>query len=171
MSCTLILIRHGIAEDPQSGMSDTDRELTADGVRKMTRAARGLRRLGVRPDAILSSPLRRAEQTAARLQRVLCPDTPVEIYTPLAPDHDPADALRGLIAYQAARQLVLVGHQPDMGELASFLVSGSATQVVFDFKKGTAVAITVSALPPRSPGLLEWFLTPKLQRTLGRPRR
>lgn len=167
MTCTLYLVRHGIAEDAGPGVGDAERALTAEGARKMTEIAHGLRTLEVKPDLILSSPLRRAEQTADRLCSVLSPDSAVEIYPLLAPGHAPADLLKGLAAHRSAQALVLVGHQPDMGELASFLVSGSATQVPFDFKKGAIAAIEVSALPPRTVGLLRWFAPPKLLRALA----
>ena len=64
MSSVIYLMRHGIAADPAPGMSDADRALTPDGVRKTVRVAAGLAKLGVKPDVILSSPLRRAEETA-----------------------------------------------------------------------------------------------------------
>lgn len=168
MGCTLYLVRHGVAVDAGPGISDAERALTPEGGRKMTRAAIGLHRLGVRPDVILSSPLRRAEQTAERLRSVLTPDTAVEIFAPLAPGHEPLDVLKTLATYRGSQHIVLVGHQPDMGELAAYLVSGSSTLVTFDFKKGAVAAIAVTALPPRSPGLLRWFMTSKQLRALAR---
>ncbi len=168
MSCTLYLVRHGIAVDAGPGVRDADRALTPEGARKMTRAAFGLRRLGVLPDAILASPLCRAEQTAERLCRVLSPDSAVEIYAALAPGHAPIETLRGLLTHRGSRQLILVGHQPDMGELASYLLSGSTALVPFDFKRGAVAAIAVSALPPRPAGILRWFMTSKQLRALGR---
>lgn len=172
MSCVLYLVRHGIAFDAAPGTRDFDRELTPQGARRITRAARGLRRLGVRPDAILSSPLRRTVQTAERLQKVLCPSTAVEIFNPLAPGHNPADTLSGLSALRGATAVMLVGHQPDMGELAGYLLSHGGTSVWFEFKKGAVAAIEVSALPPRSPGILHWFMTSRHLRAIAssRPR-
>jgi phosphohistidine phosphatase len=68
----LYLVRHGIAE-VASATSDADRRLTAEGTRKLHAAALGLQRLGVVPDLVLSSPLRRAEETAQQLAAVLAP--------------------------------------------------------------------------------------------------
>ena len=168
MTCTVLLVRHGIAIDAGPGVADADRALTPAGARKMTAIARGLRRLGVRPDAIVSSPLLRAQQTAERLQQVLLPDQEVEIYAALAPGNDPSDTVKGLAAYRGARQLVLVGHQPDMGELAAYLLTGSTALVAFEFKKGAVAAIDVPSLPPRSAGLLRWFLAPRHLRAIAR---
>jgi len=168
MSCTLYLVRHGIADDPTDGMSDADRALTSAGARKMTSAARGLRQLGIVPDLVLSSPLRRAEETAALLARVLVPKRTVEIYPPLAPGHTTAEIIKGLHAYRRARNVVLVGHQPGLGDLASHLLTGSDSLLPLPFKKGGAAAIEVDALPPRAAGALAWFVTPKQLRAMGR---
>jgi len=170
MSVVLYLVRHGIAFDAAPGMRDFDRELTPQGARRITRAAHGLRRLGVRPDAVLASPLPRAVQTAERLQKVLCPNTAVEIYNALAPGHGPVDTMRGLSAVRGASAVMLVGHQPDMGELAGYLLSHGGTSVWFEFKKGAVAAIEVSALPPRSPGILRWFMTSRHLRAIASPR-
>lgn len=171
MSRTIYLMRHGIAGPPPAGMGDPDRRLTPDGERKMHGIAIGLKRLGIVPDAVLSSPLRRAEETAALVAAVLAPDVAVEIHLRLAPGHAPADVISGLHRYRAAQHLLLVGHQPDLGQLASHLLTGSSGLLGLDFKKGGTAAIEVTSLPPRSAGALLWFLTPKQLRAVGRGKR
>lgn len=168
MSCTIYLVRHGIAAQASANTHDSDRALTAEGTRKMTRAAIGLKRLGIVPDVVLSSPLRRAQETAALLATTLAPDVEVEIYQPLAPGTTPAELLRALQPYRAARHLMLVGHQPDLGQLASHLLAGSPKLAPLPFKKGAVAAIEVPSVPPRASGILRWFLTPKHLRALGR---
>jgi phosphohistidine phosphatase len=84
MSVVVYIMRHGIAADPAPGMSDVDRALTAEGVRKTERVAVGLQRIGVKPDVILSSPLRRAEETARLVADVLRPSASIELFPPLA---------------------------------------------------------------------------------------
>jgi phosphohistidine phosphatase len=167
MACTLYLVRHGIAAPARPNMVDADRALTEEGTRKTTRVAHGLRVLKVRPEAILSSPLRRAQETAEIIGAVLAPKVLVEICPPLAFGHEPREVVRSLRAHRGAEQVMLVGHQPDMGELASFLLSGSSNLVRLLFKKAAAAAITVPSLPPRSAGVLEWFLTPTQLKLIG----
>jgi phosphohistidine phosphatase len=168
MSCVIYLVRHGIAGPASATVTDANRSLTADGTRKMARVAAGLKRLGVAPDAVLSSPLRRAEETAAVLARVLAPQRDVEIYPPLAPGHEPANVLNGLTAHRRANSLMLVGHQPALGELASYLITASSELAALPLKKGGVAAVRVAAVPPRAAGTLEWFLTPKQLRAIGR---
>ena len=133
----------------------------------MHRIAAGLKRLDVVPDVVLSSPLRRAEETAVVLVGVLAPTLSVEIYPLLAPGHESAEVLKGLRPYRAAQALVLAGHQPDMGLLASHLLTGSSNLAPLPFRKGAVAAIGVDAVPPRAPGELLWFMTPKQLRAIG----
>jgi len=136
----------------------------------MARAAQGLKRLGIVPDVVLSSPLSRAQETAQIVARALAPDLPVQIYPALAPGHAPTEVLSGLRAHAAATHLVLVGHQPDLGVLASHLLTGSSGLAPLPFKKGGVAAFAVAALPPRRHAVLQWFLTPKQLRAIGRRR-
>jgi phosphohistidine phosphatase len=163
----IYLMRHGIAAEPSRGVADADRALTAEGVRKTQRVAEGLRALDVRPDAILSSPLRRADETARIACQVLTPEASILLTPVLAGGVPPADIIRGLGAPRAARQVLLVGHQPDLGDLASFLITGSADLAPLPFKKAAVAAIEVGSLPPRSTGLLHWFLTPGQLRAIA----
>jgi phosphohistidine phosphatase len=167
MSCVIYLVRHAIAGPAEAGMSDGDRALTRDGERKMRGVAAGLKRLGVAPDVVLSSPLRRALETAAVVVDVLAPKVSVEIYPPLAPGHEAVEVLTGLRRHRAARELVLVGHEPGMGLLASHVLTGSAHLTPLPFKKGAVAAIRVDALPPRAAGELLWFMTSKQLRAVA----
>jgi phosphohistidine phosphatase len=171
MSRTIYLVRHAIAALASADTHDSDRPLTAEGTRKMTRAALGLKRLGVVPDIVLSSPLRRAQETAALLASTLASDLAVEIYRPLAPGTAPAELLRSLRPYRTVQHVMLVGHQPDIGGLASHLLTGSAGLAPLPFKKGAVAAIEVASLPPRANGVLRWFLTPKQLRAIAGTRR
>lgn len=167
MAHLLCLFRHGIAEDPSPSLSDSDRALTEEGARKTALAAAGLRALGLSPDVILSSPLRRALETAEIVARTLGAKGAVRLEERLA-GGDPEEILRGLRAHRDARSLLLVGHEPSLGMLASTLLTGSPGLLRLQFKKAGAAAIAVGALPPRAPGELLWFLAPAQLRALGR---
>jgi phosphohistidine phosphatase len=170
MSVVVYIMRHGIAAEPAPEMSDADRALTAEGVRKTERVAVGLQRIGVKPDVILSSPLRRAEETARLVTDVLRPNASIELFPPLAGGFAVEDVVKGLRPHRQARELLLVGHQPDLGHLASYLLTGSANLAPLPFKKAGVAAIELSALPPRSAGLLQWFLTPGQLRDIASSR-
>ena len=113
----LLLWRHGIAEDRHPDCPDQERALTAEGRQRTAAVAAELCRLQLRCDRLLSSPLRRALQTAEiGVAAGLAPDVAQEDC--LAPDGDP----RPLLQAGTWRRLGLVGHEPDLGKLASGLL-------------------------------------------------
>lgn len=171
----LYLMRHGIAADLGEGgvLRDADRPLTLEGRAKLKMAATGIRQLGLKFNLILTSPLLRARQTAEVVAEVLDLQHKVKIIESLAPgrafvegEGKHAEIFLELGAYQFERAL-LVGHMPDLSELASYLLTGNRNLNV-EFKKGTICAIEVASIPPYGPGLLQWQLTPRFLRLLGK---
>lgn len=160
MSYVLYLVRHGIAEEPTLQTNDAERALTPDGRKRMKEAAQGFAAISTLPTLILSSPLVRARETAEILQSVAAPEAKLTIFEPLDNNHSMEEIVAALPSGKG-REIALVGHQPSLGELASYLLTGSQALVPLPFKKGGIAAISLSTLPPRVPGTLEWFLTPK----------
>jgi phosphohistidine phosphatase len=160
----LYLIRHAIAEDRSAEGSDEDRALTPRGKARMLRASEGLRKLKVQPELILTSPLRRARETAEILAKALS-DAPVEPMAELAAGIDPGQAARALRAHARAKELALVGHQPGLGLLASLLLTGSATSLEIDLRKGGVVCIEAELSEGEAKSSLLWLATPKLLRS------
>jgi phosphohistidine phosphatase len=115
----LFVIRHAIAEDPQPGRDDADRELTDLGKTKLRRVVRGLRALDIELVHLLTSPWKRAMQTAKVLEQIS--KTPPIATELLA--QPPRTELLALIAEGKATTAV-VGHEPWLGELASWLAFG-----------------------------------------------
>lgn len=159
------LVRHGIAEDRGTAIADADRALTADGIQKMRRIVSGLQRLDVRPAAIWTSPLRRTRETAEILAAGLGVDG-VRVCDSLAPEGS-LDVLCAALA-RAPDSVMMVGHQPDLGELVSRLLLGTREGACLPFKKGAVARITWKDGDPTGRGRLEWFLTPAQLRLLGR---
>jgi len=159
----LVFFRHGIAEPTVT--PDRDRHLTEDGIRKSRAAAEGLRRLGIEFDGILTSPWLRATQTASILSEVLMAPAP-EPLQELAGDHTVRELLEAL-ALRQERNLLLVGHQPLLGDAVAQLL-GAAAKCEIDLRKSGACAIHVDAIPPRSPAVLQWLLTSKQLRAIGK---
>lgn len=116
----LILWRHAEAEDARDGEDDLGRVLTPKGVRQAQRMAEWLSpRLGA-PARVLASPARRTHQTAQALGR------PIETLAALAPGAS-AQALIDAAGWpDAAAPVVIVGHQPTLGQLAARLLTGSS---------------------------------------------
>ena len=156
----LYLIRHGVAEERgEAWPDDSKRPLTEDGTSRMRKAARGLSRLGVAFDIVLTSPLVRARQTAEIVAGGLAPRPTLVNIESLAPDAGYAALMADLEKQARKPRIALVGHEPDIGELAARLI-GSRRAI--EFKKGAICRIDLDEIPPSGPGQLRWFLTPKI---------
>jgi phosphohistidine phosphatase len=164
----LYLMRHGIAvAGDQPGMeSDSERPLTPKGVKRMRRAARGLRRLGISFDTILTSPLVRARQTAEIVAETLGLEGQLEEISELAPESSVDRLISGLAGFHDKEHLLLVGHNPLLIRVFSFFISGK-DNLEIELKKGGLCCIETDGLPPSPPATLHWFLTPKQLRRLG----
>jgi phosphohistidine phosphatase len=115
----LYVIRHAVAEDVGPGTEDAERELTCAGKTKLRQAVRGLRALDIRFERILTSPWKRAAQTARRLQSLAAgPPIATELLT-----QPPRAELLALIA-ERGETTAVVGHEPWLGELAAWLAFG-----------------------------------------------
>ena len=135
------------------------RPLTDKGMSRMRKAARGLARLGVSVDVVLTSPLVRARQTAEIFAAGLDPRPSLVNVDSLAPDGTYAAVIADLEKYVRKSRIALVGHEPMMGELAARLIG---SRHPLELKKGAVCRIDVEDLPPAGPGDLRWLLTPKI---------
>lgn len=156
----LVLVRHGAAEKREAfaatGQPDELRPLTAKGREKLQRAALGLKALVPAVDRIATSRLLRARQTAAILAEVYGAPLPLEL-PELEPDADCEDVVRWLRAQPRAATLLLVGHEPNLGELVAWL-TGRAQAVAM--KKGGACRLSLSRGVRKSGATLAWRMAP-----------
>ena len=167
----LYLMRHGIAlpaDDPSVG-TDADRPLSPKGIKRTRKIAKGIRRLGLSFDVLLTSPLARARQTADLVAGALGAEALVEEISGLSPESTVEHLLFGLTRYQDRGELLLVGHEPLLGHTVSHLLSGKPARNPLDleFKKGGLCHIEIESLPLAAPGKLHWFLTPKQLRAIA----
>src|SRR5437764_8538338 len=133
----LYLVRHAIAfdHDPATWPDDRERPLTPQGEKKFRRAARGLQSLVPSVDVVLSSPVVRAWRTAELLQKKARWPEPRR-FEPLEPGRPPSDVVDGLQPHASAGAVALVGHEPSLHELASYLLAGDPGTIRLAMKKG-----------------------------------
>ena len=164
----IYFFRHGIASDRNDPAypSDQDRPLTEEGIRKTREAAQGLKRLDIAFDNILTSPWLRARQTAEIVAKVLGMENRLENLPELEGDRTVDDLLAALGDNRASR-LLLVGHEPLLGDTIGHLVCPDGNMRV-DLKKSGAAAVEIDGLPPRNPGALLWLVTSKQLRLMGK---
>jgi phosphohistidine phosphatase len=165
----LYLMRHGIAaaKDDASVKHDGERPLTDKGSKRMRRAAKGVSRLGIPFDGVLTSPLLRARQTAEIVAATLGIEDRVEEISGLAPESTVEHLLFGLTRYQDREHLLVVGHEPLLSSFAVYLLGGQKPiNLALEFKKGCLCCIETE-LSAANPATLHWLLTPKQLRSLG----
>lgn len=159
----LYLLRHSNAEDlpPQGESGDRLRRLTAAGREKARRIGAAMARLDLGIDLILTSPATRARETAAEVLAKLDPQPPLEECEGLwiGGDFRPV-AARLRREWKRLGNVLLVGHEPDLGRLASqWLTGGPDLRLIF--KKGGLCKLSVSRLTAARCATLEWHLTAK----------
>jgi phosphohistidine phosphatase len=161
----LYLVRHAIAE-PRGAGDDASRELTPEGIERLRAAAAGLGRLGVDVDAVLSSPYPRAWRTAEVLGEELGWPAPERLDSLAAP----ASARECLEAIRGRREasLALVGHEPNLSELASLLLTGVEASVRIDLRKAGVACVEAPNGPAPGMAVLRWVAPPRMLRRLGR---
>jgi phosphohistidine phosphatase len=165
----VLLVRHGPAgdRDPSRWPNDDERPLTERGVKRTRIAARGL--VGLVPEVhfLVTSPLRRAHETADLLREVW-PDAALETLAALKPRGSTHGVLDHLAGHPPDSVVALVGHEPELGKLAGTLVFGAPAPL--PLKKAGACAVTFEDGVARGGGTLLWHLPPRLLRRLARRR-
>ena len=159
----LLFIRHGIAEDrdPEIWPDDHQRPLTAKGIRRFRRVARCLRELCPEVEAVWSSPLVRAWQTAEILEEEAEWPAPEQLDA-LKPGASPEALLSFLSRRSSIDRGVLVGHEPGLSEAISFFLSGPEATVTVEMKKGGVASLRFGKSLRAGAGKLCWVATPRV---------
>ncbi len=165
----LYIVRHAIAvERGTPGYEDDSaRPLTDAGSKKMKKIARGLHRLGVELDVILTSPYVRARDTAKvladrfdRMDKIFFTDN-------LIPPGNFESLVFEIHEKYDVANLALVGHEPMLSSLVSWLTTGG-TDVRLTLKKGGVAYLASDSLYQDGRATLEWLLTPSVMVHIGK---
>lgn len=163
----LILIRHAEAVAVgENGISEDEaRPLTDTGRARARAIAATLKRLGLRPDRLLSSPLLRARQTADEIARVWGADFPeIEETGSLAPGGRKRKLSQKLLQDEVDL-VAVVGHNPDLSETVGWFLGEK--KVGLDLEKGGMACIEFEGLPCKGEGVLSWLVTPEWYESPG----
>ena len=162
---SIYLVRHGLAAERGAAWPDDGkRPLVPRGVERLREETAALKAMAITFDAILTSPLTRAKQTADVLAAGLSPHPSVQIIASLAPGGSYAAFLADLGKHSKRSHVACVGHEPDLGQLAARLIGAKRA---IEFKKGAICRIDLDALPQGGPGHLRWFVTPRMLRRIA----
>jgi phosphohistidine phosphatase len=156
----IYLLRHGIAEDGRPGQPDAERALTDDGRSRLRRVLKRARSADVAPTLILTSPYRRAVETAEVAADVFRYKGDLVRSAAFVPDASPAQSWEELRLYANEPAVLVASHEPLMSSTVAYLLGCSALQV--DMKKAALVRIDIERPAAEPHGILKWILTPGL---------
>jgi phosphohistidine phosphatase len=158
----LYLMRHANAGVPRGNPAlDSKRSLIKEGKDQCVLMARILSALKVQVDVVVSSPLKRALQTAQFVGTELGYEAKVEISPALGPDADYADFQQMLAKYSEYEGVLAVGHNPNLFQFLGRLVTGNGGAAI-RMRKGSVARVDLDRHPP----LLQWLIDPRMARSI-----
>jgi phosphohistidine phosphatase len=153
------LLRHGIAENAKPDQPDSERALTPEGRKKLREVLKAAKAAEVKPSLILTSPYRRALETAEVAASVLGYKQELLRTKALVPGGEPSGVWDEIRVHKGESEILLVGHEPLFSQLTAYLVD--APSLLIDFKKGALVRIDMEQFGARPRGILRWLVPPK----------
>jgi len=159
----LYFLRHASAGEPVSNpKKDEKRALDETGVEQCGYVGRALAALDVQVDVIVSSPLKRAAQTASLVGNEMGHEGKLLFEDALRPTASFADFSKMLDKFARHDAIMVVGHNPSLSEFLGRAISQRGGEAAIDLKKGAVARAEMN----RNAASLTWCLTPKILRTL-----
>lgn len=159
----IYFVRHASAgEHITNPKKDEKRPLDSDGIEQCGHIGRALAACNVQADVIISSPLKRATQTASLIGNEIGHEGKLQLEPAMRPEGAFADFRRMLEKYSKYEAVMVVGHNPSITEFLGRIVNKSGAEALIDFKKGAVARVETS----RNAATLNWFFTPKMARSI-----
>ncbi|MGA3056053.1 MAG: phosphohistidine phosphatase SixA [Candidatus Korobacteraceae bacterium] len=160
----IYFLRHANAGEPKvNSAKDEKRPLDKLGIEQSHDVGRALAALDVSPDVIISSPLRRATQTAAVVANELGYEDKVILDAALRPEASYEKFQELLRRHSRRDAIMVVGHNPSMTVFLNNLLSGGSPLNAVELKKGGVAKVEKAG---RKPALLKWCMPPKVVRAI-----
>src|SRR5579872_554746 len=159
----IYFLRHANAGKPLANpKKDEKRALDKEGIEQCGIVGRALAALDVQVDVIISSPLKRAAQTASLVGNELSYEGKLQFEDALRPSAAFADFRKLLDKYAKYETIMVVGHNPSLSEFTGRAISEAGCEASVELKKGAVAKVEMG----RNSAVLQWCLTPKIVRTL-----
>jgi phosphohistidine phosphatase len=159
----IYFLRHASAGSHKANLAaDERRPLDTEGIDQCGSIGRALAAMEVKVDGVVSSPLKRAVQTAELVAREIGYDDKIEPSDALRPDADYRAFQQLLQSHANKDELMVVGHNPSLSEFLSLLISDGASHHAVELRKGAIAKVPIGG----NSTSLQWCLTPKAVRTI-----
>lgn len=164
----LFILRHGEAgQRVSAGRGDFQRSLTTAGQKEVSDIATSLKDLGIKLDIVISSPLKRAHQTASIVAKTFKIEKKMQDWAELSPEGNRLDLYNKLLQLKQQSSVLVVGHEPYLSEMISEMIFEGNNGGRIDLKKTGLARIRIVSSTPKFQGELRWLLTPKLLRNMS----
>ena len=159
----IYFLRHASAGSHKANLAaDERRPLDPDGIQQCGVIGRALAELEVKLDIVISSPLKRAQQTAELVAREIGYEDRIEFSDALRPEANYRGFEQLLQSYAKKDEIMVVGHNPTLSEFLSLLISGGASHTAVELKKGAIAKVPMDG----NSSALQWCFTPKAARAI-----
>jgi len=159
----IYFLRHANAGKPLANLKkDEKRALDKEGIDQCGMVGRTLAALEVQIDVLISSPLKRAAQTASLVGNELSYEGKIQFEDALRPGAAFADFRRLLEKYAKQEAIMVVGHNPNLSEFLGRIISQTGCEAGTDLKKGAVAKVELG----RNSAILQWCITPRVLRSL-----
>jgi phosphohistidine phosphatase len=166
-SMELFILRHGEAGQRSSQASDRTRPLTTAGKGEIVEIAKALKIIGLKFDVIVTSPLKRAYDTAMIVSDIFKIGNRVQTWNELAPEGKRTEVYRKISELREDYTVLIVGHQPLLGEIINDMIhkqKSSPSNLLL--KKAGIVRIRLLSKSNIPKGELRWLLSPRILKNI-----
>lgn len=163
----LFILRHGEAGQRSSQTSDRIRPLTTAGKAEILEIAKALKIIGLKFDLVVTSPLKRAYDTAMIVADIFSIGNRLEVWNELAPEGQRAEVYRKISKLREEYAVLIVGHQPLLGEIVNDMIhKGKSSPCNLILKKGGVVRLRLLSKSNIPRGELQWLLSPRILKNI-----
>lgn len=163
----LFILRHGEAGQRSTRASDRKRPLTTAGKAEILEIAKALRIIGLKFDLVVTSPLKRAYDTAMIVSDIFKISNRVQVWNELAPEGQRAEIYRKISQLTEEYAVLIVGHQPLLGEIVNDVIhEGKSSPCNLLLKKGGVVRLRLLRKSNIPRGELRWLLSPRILKNI-----
>lgn len=163
----LFILRHGEAGQRSSQASDQKRPLTSTGKVEILEIAKALKIIGLKFDLVVTSPLKRAYDTAKIVSDIFNIGNRLQVWNELAPEGQRAEIYRKISQLGEENSVLIVGHQPLLGEIVNDMIhKGKSSPCNLLLKKGGVVRLRLLSKSNIPRGELRWLLSPRILKNI-----
>ncbi len=162
----IFVLRHGEAgKSIPASAKDFQRPLTESGRQKIESVGESLKQWNIKLDKVITSPLRRAKETAEEVAKVLDIEDHIEKVDVLKPEGDRLELYKKLSKFRRQDSVLIVGHEPYLSVMIGDIIAANPNSHIA-LKKGGMAKIEIITFAPKISGELKWLLTPRQLRKI-----